>query len=338
MMRGSQQRSLPLSSPIDAGDATAFPESFFIAPPLLAQSFLAKVARGYVQMKQRRVVIAGLARNVASILPRTMARIERLGELFADYRVVIYENDSADQTLDLLQDWSKCNHRVNIVHETHHDAVHRASRNLPRARRMAYYRGCCQDVILKRYANFDHVILVDTDLAGGWSYDGVANTFGHEGWDFVGSFGVIFRRQGLSPNRLAHYDAWAYREDASFTPLSTAHVNKILFERGQPLQPVTSCFGGLGIYRMPAYKAGAYDGSDVEHVTFHRRLHQLGYQQTFLNPSQITLYGRRHRSLDRAMMRAISVLDKMSGRRPTQWHFASQADEIGLVSGRRQAA
>ena len=32
-------------------------------------------------------------------------------------------------------------------------------------------------------------------------------------WDFVGAYGVIFRRVGLSPNRLAHYDAWAYRQD-----------------------------------------------------------------------------------------------------------------------------
>jgi hypothetical protein len=295
---------------------------------------LAKVAKGYSVMRQRRVVIAGLARNVADVLPQTIGRIERLGELFADYRVVIYENDSSDDTPRLLRQWSRANPRVTILNETHHDPVHRPSRNLARARRMAYYRSCCQELILARYRGYDNVVLVDTDLEGGWSYDGIANTFGHDDWDFVGSFGVIYRRDRLAPNQIAQYDAWAFREDEEFTPISTAIVNSIVFERGEPLQPVSSCFGGLGVYRMPAYAAGAYDGSDVEHVTFHRRIRQMGFTETFLNPSQITLYGRRRRSMDRAAMRVLGFLERITGRRPTIWYFPSP--EIAAKPTRRQ--
>jgi hypothetical protein len=315
------------------GNPSAFPETQFLAAPFLAQSYLMKVARGYAAMRQRRAVIVGLARNVAHILPHTILRVERLGQLFADYRVVMYENDSADETLNILRDWSHGHRHVAVIHERHNDPVHAATRSLARARRMAYYRGRCQDYVLDHHGNFDHVIVVDTDLEGGWSYDGVANTFGHDGWDFVGSFGIIFRRQGLSPNRFMHYDAWAYREDEDFTPLSTATVNKILFERGEPLWPVTSCFGGLGVYRMQAYAAGAYDGSDVEHVTFHARIRQLGYDRLFLNPSQLTLYGRRHRSMDRWAIRILNVFGKLSGWSPTRWHFpALPVAESGAIS------
>ena len=49
-------------------------------------------------MRQSRTVICGLARNIATHLPGTMARIERLGSMFADYRVLVYENDSTDAT------------------------------------------------------------------------------------------------------------------------------------------------------------------------------------------------------------------------------------------------
>ena len=31
----------------------------------------------------------------------------------------------------------------------------------------------------------------------------------------------------------------------------------MLFQRGAPLQSVSSCFGGLGVYTMAAYLAGA---------------------------------------------------------------------------------
>ena len=284
-------------------------------------------------MQKRRVVIAGLARDLERIMPLTIKRIERLGRLFGDYQTVIYENDSADQTLKILKEWERQNHRVTIVSETHNDPTHRPSRNLPRARRMAYYRSQCQEVIMTDYSDFDDVILVDTDLEGGWSYDGIANTFGHNEWDFVGAFGVIFRRNGLKPNELVHYDAWAYRVDEEFTPLTTAAVNALMFDRGDDLVPVTSCFGGLGIYRMPAFCKGAYDGTDTEHVAFHRRLRDSGYRNMYLNPSQITLYGRRHRSMDKLVKR----ITRLPGFSQKPWHYDVEPNLVLPESERRAA-
>ena len=68
-----------------------------------------RVADGARLMQQRRVVIAGLARNLAEILPQTIKRIESLGKQFADYHVVIYENDSTDRTSEILQSWANDN-------------------------------------------------------------------------------------------------------------------------------------------------------------------------------------------------------------------------------------
>ena len=302
-----------------------FDEWLFAPAEQLREKYWNRVSRGYARMREQRVVIAGLARDIESILPLTVARIECLGTLFGDYRVVIYENDSADQTAALLQRWAQDNHRVSCLSERRADPVNRPIRCLHRAARMAYYRSRCQDHIAANLADFDQVILLDTDLEGGWSLDGVANTYGHTGWDFVGAYGVIFRRVGLSPNRLAHYDAWAYRQDQAFTPLTTKQVNAMLFQRGEPLQKVSSCFGGLGVYTMAAYLAGRYDGTDVEHVTFHRELHRRGFRRTFLNPSQIVLYGRKHRTWDALVVKLLSVWDGFPGRKPTRWHFPKAA-------------
>jgi hypothetical protein len=85
------------------------------------------------------------------------------------------------------------------------------------------------------------------------------------------------------------------RFDADLTPLSTATAGGLVYERGTPLVPVTSCFGGLGIYAMAAYREGRYGIDDLEHATFHRSLIAAGYDRLFLNPSQLVIYGRRHR-------------------------------------------
>jgi hypothetical protein len=300
-----------------------FNESQFSPRPELRDQYDASVAEGYEQMRRSRVVIAGLARDIEYILPQTIERIERLGSLFSDYRIVMYENDSSDQTLPLLTRWRDRNARVAIVSEQRDDPINLPSRCLTRAARMAYYRGECHRVIMESYSRFDHVVLVDTDLMGGWSYEGVAHTFGQRGWDFVGAYGIIYRRRWLNPNAVSHYDAWAFRTDRHFTPLTTKHVNRMVFHRGEPMQRVYSCFGGLGIYRMPAYLAGRYDGSDVEHVAFHRVLHARGFDKTFLNPSLITVYGRKHRSLDVWAGRIIRLLDILPHRRATAWHYAS---------------
>ena len=291
-----------------------FPEWYFMPMESRREMYRQRVTTGYEKMRHRRVVIAGLARNIGSVVEATIARIEHLGTLFRDYRVLIYENDSADRTRDHLMQWVDRNDRVTLETEDLNDPVHGTCRSLTRAERMAYYRNQCHQYICENHADCDEVILVDTDLEGGWSYDGVAHTFGCDNWDFVGAFGVIFKRHYFKANCLVHYDAWAYRTDESFTPMTTGEVNSIIFHRGDPLVPVTSCFGGIGVYRMPAFQCGTYDGSDTEHVTFHRRLRKNGFDRMFLNPSLIALYGRRHRSLDSFARTIGHLVDRLSGR------------------------
>ena len=72
-------------------------------------------------MSSTTAVISGLARDVAGILPLTMARIEQIGAMFDDYRAVIYENDSRDETARLLTDWAKRNPKVNVTIERRGD-------------------------------------------------------------------------------------------------------------------------------------------------------------------------------------------------------------------------
>lgn len=300
---------------------TEFPEDAFPPAPELATAYRQACQRGYAAMAGMRVAITGLARNIGGVLPLTIARIERLASRFAHYRVIVYENDSTDATKPLLRHWSDTNPCVLVAMENCADPANPTTRCLARAERMARYRERCQALVLEHCQDFDATIVLDLDVAGGWSEDGVANSFGQRDWDFIGSNGLIYRREGLSTNASRQYDMWALRLDERLTPIPTAQASRHVYHRGDPLVPVTSCFGGMGIYRMDAFRQGRYGAADCEHAVFHRHLIEAGCPRLFLNPSQILVYGRRHRFCDGAVASLLRSWNTCTGRATEPWLF-----------------
>ena len=332
------------STPCAAADPPAdfasavFPEWAFPPPADRAAAYHASCRRGYAAMASSRVAITGLARNIGAVLPTTIRRLENLARCFADHRMIVYENDSCDDTGRQLLAWARSDRRVRVISEQPGDPVNPATRCLHRAARMARYRRRCQELVLAECGRFDVAMVVDLDLLGGFSTDGIAHTFGQRDWDFVGSNGLIFRRHGLRMNDIRQYDAWALRLDDRLTPLRPAVAGGLVQRRGAALVPVTSCFGGLGIYRMEAYRAGRYADDDVEHAAFHRSLLAQGHRRLFLNPSQIVVYGRRHRFGDAAVDAALRLLAVVGGRPTPAWQCAAWESPPPAAPPRRAAA
>lgn len=84
-------------------------------------------------MAETRVAITGLARDVGRILPLTIRRVEHLANCFADARVVVFENDSRDDTRLLLCRWAGDDPRVDVTSERLDDPVNPTTRCLDRA-------------------------------------------------------------------------------------------------------------------------------------------------------------------------------------------------------------
>lgn len=55
------------------------------------------------------VIIVGCARNIESHLSNTKEKLEMIKSLFKSSKIIIYENDSTDKTLDILNEWNKDN-------------------------------------------------------------------------------------------------------------------------------------------------------------------------------------------------------------------------------------
>jgi hypothetical protein len=292
-MAKSEHEHVP-SPDTPTGDPSLFDEGLFpVRYPRLQAGYDNDVTNGYVKMANSKVIILGLARDIAHMLPWTIPRIEKTGELFADYRVCVYENDSSDITSLALRGWEASNKKVWVESEEVGDPINPPTRCLNRMERMAKYRNRlrrCVRTINRQDPSFDHVIIVDMDLPGGWSYDGLANTFGKTGWDAVASNGML-----LKHDHILQYDAWAFRRHGSDEPLDCRTVNIMYWHRGDPLEQVYSAFGGMAVYKSQALVNFAYGGDDCEHARLYRSMRHNGMARIYLNPSQVVLYTHQHR-------------------------------------------
>jgi hypothetical protein len=244
-----------------------------------------RVRIGYDRMKQSSVVIAGLARNLGDGIHSLQAHVSEIAGLFADCGIVLYENDSNDGTTQELRAWSSRNSAVHVISEELGRPFWGSTGHFERTQDMADYRNRCLSYVKREYSHCDYLILVDTDLCGGWSLNGIANSFGFDDWDFIGSVGI--RR--TNENGWYHYDAWAFRPHGDWGITDFQSFFQWLPRLGEPLIPVYSCFGGLGIYRMSAIANCSYQPGDCEHVSLHQAMHSHGRDRLFMNPSQITV-------------------------------------------------
>lgn len=274
-----------------SADLSDFDESRFPCDPSAQKDYDRRVILGRERMSRATAVFCGLARDVREVLPGMSARIEQLGAALHDYRVVIYENDSRDGTLGYLWAWQQENHRVDVLSDRLGRPRWGQVQDHERMVHMAECRNRYLAHALREYADYQYLIVLDTDLPEGFSYEGVAHTFGQDDWDMVGSNGLLFHSYGGYSRAPMFFDAWAFRREGDTQVQPYEVVNRLSFRRGDQLVRVWSCFGGLAIYRMECFRGGArYGDDDCEHVVLHQRLREQGFDRQFLNPSQMVLY------------------------------------------------
>lgn len=245
-------------------------------------------------MKDYRVIFCGITRDNAREIPAVLKSIEETGRLFGEYAVVAVENDSTDATRDLLFTWrdtAAC--KVKIICETHNITKR------PSLQFLAYCRNrYLREISKPEYDAFTHVIMVDFDMAYGWSPVGVINSFQRTGWDVIAANG-IFTRMGHM------WDAFAFRTEELNEPYSSLKYGSIenywpvintpayqrIYRPGTPLVSVFSAFGGLCIYRKEILDGISYDekSEDCEHVSLHAAIRARG-GKIFMNPDMVIMY------------------------------------------------
>lgn len=221
-----------------------------------------------------KVLICGVCRNVESRLEKTKIIMESIAALFDDYRIVIYENNSIDQTPAILQCWAKANPKVCVQSETvsqreledviinvHTDGSLFVPEQIARARNIVL-----EKALSPNYEDFSYLIWLDMDFVKSPDLDGFIDTFhSPQEWDAVFAYGV--------DPKGTYWDWYAFR-DANY-PIGSELLGmdwwymdkKLTLSQKDPWYPVYSAFGGCGIYKKSCIRECRYSAlvtSDLE--------------------------------------------------------------------------
>lgn len=221
--------------------------------------------------RQHKVIICGVCRNIEKSIPYSMKIAEKIGALFKDYRIIVYENNSNDQTPHLMRQWAAKNQHVYAITEflTDHELETTyintfLNQSLKReyfpSERIARARNKVMDVATSSaYDGFDYIIWMDMDFCLEPDYGGIKEAFSTSiEWDAVFAYGIY--QNGL------YYDWYALRDKKY--PLGPELLGVywwdmpkgLTFSTRSPWYPVYSAFGGCAIYKKSSVMGCRYSG------------------------------------------------------------------------------
>jgi hypothetical protein len=287
--------------------APPVPEHLVLALPEFAADYAAQVQRGRDRLRHAKVCFVGLARDCASALAGNLSRVLRLAGECESWRLHIEENDSADDTVQVLADFASEYRQATFASQRLGRESYSGEFGGRRTVQLAEYRTACQRWVRENAADCDYVMAVDFDAWGGWWHDGILAGVGCL-VDRQGAYGMaavslletpMLKQEGDGAavvRTWAHYDCWALRgigqPDLTYDDYTRGEggwKHHWLPPVGSQPALVASAFGGFVIYRTAAYLAGTYDGhADCEHVTYHDSIRQATRQFLYVCPSMRT--------------------------------------------------
>jgi hypothetical protein len=296
--------------------STDFPEDIFSPAKQKQSIYRYKVDTGRNICKDKRILFCGICRNVGHILETNILRLFRTGDMFKDYHIFIYENDSDDNTVEILNKYKS--DQLNFISTARQDKDYAAG--LTNGKDPWHENRCkvlsdCRNNYLqyaKQFSHFDYLCVLDLDLLGGWSYDGIGHgifTLNQSDNPCVSSYGILTEctnrasLEEISPEDYMMYDSFAFRPlngiNYDYDAFVLQNFNFIKFQRADDPVEVDSNFGGLAIYKMSDIGDKQYSSTcfkegcvNPDHVEFHRQFDK----KIILDPSMIVSYSHHRYS------------------------------------------
>jgi glycosyltransferase involved in cell wall biosynthesis len=222
-------------------------------------------------------IVCGCTKNSAAYIEKHLSLLYSMSPFFEKFKMIIYENDSTDNTKEILEEFKKTHVLFDYVSEKLNSSI--------RTEVLAHGR----NTLLKYISGYEYMIMVDLDdVIATFKPSQLKYLFQETGWDalFANCLGKYYDIWALRirektpecPFEIIDYDCWEMAK----------HYSKIMVSQHQiqipittPLIPVNSAFGGFGIYRVSAIGNAKYVGVKTykniskivcEHVEFHNQL------------------------------------------------------------------
>lgn len=261
--------------------------------------------RGLNIVSGKTIIFCGMVRDCASELFHNIKTIEKMGSYFLDYRVVILENNSKDNTKNIIRQWMDRNNKVlgllNDFDESKYKKIPKCpiydlSNSRRRIQKYVDYRNMYMEYLDHMDFESDYTVILDMDVDR-IDVKGFISSFGNKlEWDVITANGF-----STSPRlRRRYHDTYALCELGAENNLQS--VNDIISNRekfahikkGMPFIRVYSAYGGLAIYKSNTLRGLRYsiiynnhEGVEVrcEHFSLFKQLVERGYDKVYINPN-----------------------------------------------------
>lgn len=250
--------------------------------------------------KNSKIVITCLARNIEDNFNNMKKKIEYIGKCFSNYKVVIFENDSEDNSRELLFNWTKENPNIILLDCLNFDDYNHQCKlktkkgydygviSHDRINRMANYREECLKYVKQNLSLYDYMLVVDFDLKGNQSIDGLFHSLAYKNWDAIFINGHI-SLEGTFGLCTIIYDALAYADINNnlnydnnnndfkkfFLLILNTCIQNYKVNTNKCFIPVKSAFNGYGLYKIDSIKDSSYIGNNYcEHLNLNLDLYK----------------------------------------------------------------
>lgn len=260
------------------------------------------------------ILVCSIVRNAEKGLLRNIPVMSDFLKNFNDYRVFVYENDSIDQTKNLLEKWHSSDPKHVFISLNNTDPTNTipSAQSVPginpffshkRIDKMAHIRNQYMEYIDNNGWVGDYLLVVDLDVAR-LDCDCILSSFSKDlEWDAVTAFGY-----STSPRfRRRYHDTYALTIWGDQQNPQTESKIKDYADLYGNLKPsdewirVASAFGGLAIYRFEAVKGLRYsfpalENNDprvevrCEHFSLYKQMIERGFDRFYINPAMVLKY------------------------------------------------
>ena len=240
------------------------------------------------------IIIVGCANNIEPNLANTRRKLEMISSLFKSSKIIIYENDSKDKTLNILTDWKNSNF-IQLI--TQKDVSGIRTEVLANARNLLYKEAM-------KYT-FDLLIVMELDsIIADLTKESIISCFKMtEDWAMVGANQT---ERYYDINALRTLDDWMQYDvvkcqdiDKNSYDFCMGGKYRNIPSTNPPIE-VLSCYGGTAIYKKKYLKNCDY-GKGVqmyksikldycEHVDFNKCVKNNG-GKIYINPAFINCIG-----------------------------------------------
>ena len=233
------------------------------------------------------VIITGVCRNISQFIFNSFHKFVYLTLYFKNTKIIIYENDSTDDTLEQLNKFKNIFNNIEIIILSEKNITGTLTQ------RISHARNSILNYISTKNLKPDYIINIDMDdILLEFKCDSILQPFKDNlNWSMVGGNSEIY------------YDMWALRtlnnpykdfwdgkklDNKYIIPINTILESYFKIDKESSPIKVHSCFNGIGIYKYNHIIECFYNGDNTcEHIHFHQNMIDKHNANLYIYPKLI---------------------------------------------------